>query len=1233
MPKRMRMLVRIVLLSTVFGGFTLHAQDFSIFLVGDAGEPHLPVDENLQFLEDKISVATDRDVLIFLGDNLYPKGLPDEEHPQRTALEQKLNPQLDLIKKFKGKGFIIPGNHDWAQGRRQGWQNVRNMQQYVTSYTGKPDAFLPRNGCPGPEEIQLTDEVTLIIVDTQYFLHSQEKARDGEGCAAPGTTAALELLEDMVVRNANKHIIVAAHHPLYSYGPHGGKYKFWKANLFPLTEAKSMKNLYIPLPGLGTIYWTSRAVIGNIQDIPNPKYKAIRNVLLDIINKAENVVWAAGHEHSLQYIQREGSHFVVSGSGSKTSHVVSGEGTEFAERERGFAELKYETKGNVKLKFWGGDRRALLFEKNLYSKNVITDQEQLANRGDLSGQTKTVAASQQYEIGDKAKVWLGENYRDTWATPITVPVFDIQKERGGLEILKRGGGRQTLSLRMEANDGKQYVLRSVEKDPSQLLPKALRRSFAADFLQDQISSSHPYAALAVPPLADAAGVYHANPSVVYVPSDPAFGNYRYAFENQMFLYEERPNDEAASEVFFGEGDDVKGTLDMLDKEIYDDNDNWIDQQFVLRSRLFDMLIGDWDRHDDQWRWVGKKIEGRKGRRYRPIPRDRDQAFFTTDGIIPKIAASKWAVPSSEGFNPEMRWAPGFNWNMRWFDRTFINEPEWSDWQKEIDHIQENVTDEIIEEALTNLPSEVYGLTAEEIISIMKARRDGMEQFAREHYEYLTKEVEIVGSDKHEHFSVQRLNDNETKVTVRKRDKDGNLVQVLYERVFLHNETKEIRVYGLSGQDVFDIEGEVKKGLKVRIIGGKKKDVINDRSVVASGGRKTIVYDKLDNTTVNGGKETRLRLSNDPAVNLYNRKSYVYDKLFPLISAQFNQDNGFYLGAGFFYTDYGWRKEPFRSQHLFIANGALEIDSYNFKYTGKFTDVFGKWGLDINAEVQEPFFISNFFGYGNESFYDFEGNTTGLDDDQVDYYRLQTDRGFGRLGLHRYLGSRRRAIFSFASVIRTAQVEDAQGTFAAEAQSGVDVSKIAEEHVYFGGDIGFSYDTRDHKGLPSSGILFNARTERLWGGNDQSEDLTRFSGDFSMYLGVKYPARLVIANRIGLEHLFGDGFEFFNASQLGGWTNLRGFRRNRFHGQTAFYHNLDLRLKLFSFTTYIFPGQLGLLAFQDVGRVWIDGEDSDTWHVGRGFGAYVAPLNQLAISFEKSFTEEEDLFLVRFGFFF
>jgi hypothetical protein len=69
----------------------------------------------------------------------------------------------------------------------------------------------------------------------------------------------------------------------------------------------------------------------------------------------------------------------------------------------------------------------------------------------------------------------------------------------------------------------------------------------------------------------------------------------------------------------------------------------------LNRRLFDILIGDWDRHEDQWRWG--EFEKENGVLYRPIPRDRDQAFTKFDGLIPKMITK--VLPDIQSFESKI----------------------------------------------------------------------------------------------------------------------------------------------------------------------------------------------------------------------------------------------------------------------------------------------------------------------------------------------------------------------------------------------------------------------------------------------------------------------------------------------------------------------------------------------------------------------------------------------------
>lgn len=97
------------------------------------------------------------------------------------------------------------------------------------------------------------------------------------------------------------------------------------------------------------------------------------------------------------------------------------------------------------------------------------------------------------------------------------------------------------------------------------------------------------------------------------------------------------------------------------------------------------------------------------------------------------------------------------------------------------------------------------------------------------------------------------------------------------------------------------------------------------------------------------------------------------------------------------------------------------------------------------------------------------------------------------------------------------------------------------------------------------------------------------------------------NRLGGGTSFGEPV-YFQMMQLGGVQNLRGFNTRRFTGKTLLYHNAELRVRVFDFDSFIFPGSLGLIGFNDVGRVWMPGETSTTWHHGYGGGIYLAPAD-------------------------
>lgn len=1206
---------------------TLQAQsntanpDHTVFLIGNTGGlENAP--SNLELLQKDLAAAGKNATLIFLGDNMAHQGMPSKSHPKRTSREQSLVKQLDLIKAFQGKTYILPGDKDWKNGKPDGWRYIQQQEDFIEEYLDDDEVFFPKEGHPGPSEFKLDDGLFLILFDMQWMLHRWNKPLQDHPLEYHNNLDVLVEINELLEKHENDHVILASHHPIVSYGSYGGKFSL-KQHIFPLTDAN--KSLYLPLPVIGSLYPLYRSTAGGPQDIANPKYKGITLALEAFLKQYPNVLYVSGHEASMQHIEKEGVHYIVSGSGAQSGFVKQGKHAKFVTSRTGFSKLKYDRSGATNLEFWVADENSpsgeKLYDQLLYNRKYIGEAKTTIPRFDFKNKSIRTIASNQYEASPTKKTFFGTNYRDVWKEEIEVDFFDITKEKGGLIPIQMGGGLQTKSLRLEAEDGKQYVLRSVEKYPEKSLPQFLRKTIAASILQDQISASHPYAAFVVPPMAEAAGIYHTNPRLVYIPRDGAFGKYTEIFENTLAIFEERPAKDWSDAAFFGNSDKIISSPKVL-KGLKKDNDNRVDQPFVLKSRMFDMIIADWDRHEDQWRWASYEDKG--GKLYKPIPRDRDQAFFVNEGVFPKIASRKWAVPKVEGFNNDIRWSPGFNFNARYFDRTFINGLSREDWKEISKELQEQLSDEVIENAIKEWPEQIYELSGVSTTAIIKARRDNLDGYTMELYDYMAEEVEILGSDKKESILIEKLSPEEMKVTMKKISKKGKEKHTLFERTFKAEETREIRIYGFGGKDKFKIVGDDKTDIKVRIIGGRGEDVVEDNSAKGTSKRMSI-YDTKSTTVDNGDSGLKIKTSDHPDINLYRKYEFQYDQLLPLASIQLNQDDGVFLGGGFLLTKYGWRKAPFASRHFLSGDLALATGAFNIKYKGEFTDVLGKWDLELEAKIQKPFSIDNFFGLGNESVYDFD-NTS------IDFYRARFENNLYRAALVHPVGAFSR--FAIGVQHLGVEVENREGRFISEPNAGgVDTSNLFDNRRYYTGlYTGFQFDSRDNLLLTTRGIFWNTEFIAQQGLNDLSTDLQRLSSELSLYYSFKYPAVVTLASRTGVAHNFGD-FEFYNANKLGGISNLRGFRRTRFHGQTSLYQNLDLRIKLFSFKSYILPGNVGILGFYDIGRVWIDGEDSDKWHRSAGAGLYISPFGKAVLAFNMAFTEEENLPSVTLGFFF
>ena len=322
-----------------------------VLLVGDAGEPETgdcggrescePVLDVLQHWASK-GAGGRKPFTVFLGDNIYPRGLPDETKAgRRLRAEAKLNAQTAVLVNSGTRGTFIPGNHDWGGtfgGYHENWirQDAflrqaasRQQEEYGQSHLLVPDV---EPGCPWPASIDESEleGVTLIILDSQWWL-TPDDVKEVDSCARTSAESIAEAearvvteLTEMLEAAGENVVIVATHHPMATHGVHGAWFRYFA------------------------------------QDIRSSKYqnmvRAIEKAYHD--SGVRPLIHAAGHDHSLQVLRGAGEtgkgrvsaeYNLVSGAGSeaKLQPVRYGDDTMYAHENTGFMVVDVMQSGEV----------------------------------------------------------------------------------------------------------------------------------------------------------------------------------------------------------------------------------------------------------------------------------------------------------------------------------------------------------------------------------------------------------------------------------------------------------------------------------------------------------------------------------------------------------------------------------------------------------------------------------------------------------------------------------------------------------------------------------------------------------------------------------------------------------------------------------------------------------------------------------------------------------------------
>ena len=800
---------------------------------------------------------------------------------------------------------------------------------------------------------------------------------------------------------------------------------------------------------------------------------------------------------------------------------------------------------------------------------------------------QTVVAGTQYRAGWLHRLLLGSHYRDLWATPLEVEVLNLSTYAGGLTPGTCGGRRQTKTLHFTGADGRDYAFRSVDKDPTLALPPELRATFVREIVQDQISSAHPGGPLVVAPLLDAAGVRNAEPKLFVLPHDARLAGIQCAYPGELGMLEERPTEGPDGEPT------VAGAVDLANtKKLFEHLErsprNRVDSRAFLAARLMDVLIGDWDRHQDQWRWA--RFDSAGVRWWRPLPRDRDQAFTRLDGML--IWLTGFYQPQVVGFGDDY---PGI-WRLTFAgqvpDRRLLVDLEKPVWDSVAKAIQAKLTDSVIDTAVRRLPPEYYAKSGAALAHALRRRRDRLPQITDRYYSLLAGVVEIHATDEADLAEVDRLGGG--RLAVRLSPRAGG--EPYYRRTFDRRETQEVRLFLQGGDDRAIVRGSDGSGPLVRVIGGGGDDELIDSSRAGT----TQFYDDRGNNRFLTGPRTSVdpRDYDDPPrdTSTLGLPRDWGSRWMPLTWLGYTSDVGLFVGAGALGTGYDFRRLPYNSRVRVRAGYATGARTYRAELVGDFRGIAPPAVVTLQMRAS-GIDVLRFYGFGNETAH------TGSND----FYKVKQQQYLVSPALLFPLSSA--ADLSLGPVLKFAHTNLEPGTFidAARPYGVGDLGQV-------GGAADFHLDTRDEPRAAQRGLWLGIGGSWYAKALDVTGPFGEGHAEARSYFTARIPLQPTLAVRVAAKRVWGT-YPLQEAAYMGGATTVRGFVEHRFAGDAAVFGNVELRLSVARLFVLL-PIEVGVFGLGDAGRVYLSGETSDRWHAAAGGGlwfAFLSPANTVSLA--------------------
>ncbi len=792
---------------------------------------------------------------------------------------------------------------------------------------------------------------------------------------------------------------------------------------------------------------------------------------------------------------------------------------------------------------------------------------------------KSIYPSSATEKSDFYKMLWGEHYRKLYSIPITVPAVTLQTLWGGMKVVEQATDFQGLLLE---NDQAQLCLLKPLGGYTTFLEskffqevyskQVFRNTYLDQFIGDAYTIINPFTFISADYLARSSGLNSNNSRIFYLPEYSTTDTVADGtpIGNKLVSVIDVPD--------FNTRPNILLTEDLLDT-IRTDKNYQVNQELYIRERLLDMVIGDWNKIPENWNWIARQ-QG-DSLTFDPIVIDRNHAFTKVDGVLFKQMLRVLGLGFIVNYDPSLKSvrkenALGFS-----LDMALASQSDADVWMQQTRFIRRTLTDSVIDDAFSRLPKGIEDKEIERISAIVKQRRDRLEEIATAYFDQLQRTPVLTGSNRSDRFVIDRTNPDSLFIRIYDKETD----RLVFDRKYSRKKTKELWLYGLEGDDRFEVNGEAKKEMPVFLIAGR-----GENSYRLDPSHHIRIYEyKSEKARLDSIPHARKVFSDIPEIHQYDYNKIKYHKMSLTPWGIYDSDKGFSLGTFFTYTMYGFKRSPFTYQHR-VGYNYLQ----GFMYQGIFPSYDGKKSFNIEATISSKRNFYNFFGFGN--------NTDGYKEAKKNYNRVHI-REF-KLSPSFLLNFGKNEKLTVRTSLEMFKAKETSDRFI--NQYYPEDHRIFKNNYFF--DLGATLETE--KELSSFIPRIGGAVTAGWMMNLRDAGRNFPYAGASMELDVRITDRLTWATMAKCKLLFNNKYEFYQAAS----TELRGYRDNRFIGKQAFYQYSDIRLDMGKLKNPFTPLKYGVFAGFDYGRVWFPGEESKRWHTSYGGGVWLTLINKVTTKY-------------------